>query len=469
MFPWPRYNVPAMPMLIAAAGAFLARAAAESPWRRPRPRRLLLTLAAPALVTIVLAAIVRGALPEAARVGRVLGVFLVLALPLAVVAMVGGRRRHAGAVAATLLAVLVIAHSVRDRRWHETEVALGGAVAGVEQVIRLSPEALGRLKSAAEIFVLFDLTVPRGDLQDATVEVGGRRWPGAALVPTMPKLRESTATGGRDRRGYPQWWALRLDAGALPASADEPLRIRLTVPETSAAELRGDRFTGQDREYEGPSFGDWPNFAALKIEYDGDYRTPVGWPLGSLSTESAVVARSGQRSVVTSIHRIRLVVPAGNEGWIDLETAPAPTPGPAAFVFAGYSGTRGEAELQVAGAPVLRFPLGAAGPFEAEGSGWRLCHRPEAPRQERAYGEYVLMASAAPAGALPLRISYRAGLSQDPMFFVVDRRPSAADLARAARECGFQGAITDGAARVLDATHNNYPEDTGRWRVASVY
>ena len=68
-----------------------------------------------------------------------------------------------------------------------------------------------------------------------------------------------------------------------------------------------------------------------------------------------------------------------------------------------------------------------------------------------------------------MRISYRAGLSQDPMFFVVDRRPAAADLARAARECGFTGTVTEGAARVVDATHNNYPEDTGRWRVAGVY
>ena len=79
------------------------------------------------------------------------------------------------------------------------------------------------------------------------------------------------------------------------------------------------------------------------------------------------------------------------------------------------------------------------------------------------------LASAPPAGPLPLRIAYRAGLSQEPMFFVVDRRPMAEDLARAAQECGAGGAIADGAARVVDATHNNYPEDTGRWRVAGVY
>jgi hypothetical protein len=469
VFPWPRYNVPAMPMLIAAAGVFLARAAAEAPWRDPRPRRLLLTLVLPSLITIILAGLVRGALPEAAHVGRVLGILLLLGVPLAMVAIAGGRRRRAATAAAALLAVLVIAHAIRDRRWHETAVALGSDVAGVEQIIHLTPEGLGRLKSAPEAFVLFDLTVPRGDLQGATVDVGGRSWPGAALVPTMPKLRESTATGGRDRRAYPQWWALRLDPGALPASADEPLRIRLSVPETAEAELRGDRFTGQDREYEGPSFGDWPHYAALKIEYDGDYRTPITAPLGSRRTESAVLPRSGERSAVASVHRIRLVVPGGNEGWIDFETAPAPGPGRAAFVFAAYSGTRGEAELQLAGAPVLRFPLGADEPFDVESGGWRLCHRAEAPRQDRAYGEYVLTGSAPSPEALPVRIAYRAGLSQEPMFFVIDRRPVAADLARAARECGVSGTIADGAARVVDATHNNYPEDTGRWRVAGVY
>ncbi|HYU42615.1 MAG TPA: hypothetical protein VEQ84_10730, partial [Vicinamibacteria bacterium] len=81
VFPWPRYNVPAMPLLIASAGVFVVRAAADAPWRAPRARRVLLTVAAPAVVTLALAVLVRGALPEAARVGRVLGILLVVALP----------------------------------------------------------------------------------------------------------------------------------------------------------------------------------------------------------------------------------------------------------------------------------------------------------------------------------------------------------------------------------------------------
>ena len=34
--------------------------------------------------------------------------------------------------------------------------------------------------------------------------------------------------------------------------------------------------------------------------------------------------------------------------------------------------------------------------------------------------------------------------------------------------CGA-AAATPGAARILDATKNNYPEDTGRWTVTGVF
>jgi hypothetical protein len=55
------------------------------------------------------------------------------------------------------------------------------------------------------------------------------------------------------------------------------------------------------------------------------------------------------------------------------------------------------------------------------------------------------------------------------MFFVIDRRAASPDLVRAARACGVEGAVTDGAARIVDASHNTYPEDTGRWTVAGVF
>jgi hypothetical protein len=471
VFPWPRYNVPAMPILMAAAATFLVCAARPVSWRDPRTRRRLLTVALPGAVTLLLAAAVRSTLPEAARGGRALGIALLLALPFLLVAITGrGHARPAALAAGAALEVLFLAHAVRDRRWHETSVDVGGRVAAVEQAIRLSPEALGRLKSAPEAFVMFDLTVPRGDLQDAAIEVGGRRFSGGALVPTMPRLRESTATGGRDRRAYPQWWALRLDAGALPATAAEPVRIRLSLPEDARAELRGDRFAGQEREYEGPSFGDWPHYAALKIEYDGDYRIPVTDALGSVATESAIVGRDGRRAVLAGVHRIRLLVPTGDEAWISWESAPAPRAAPTTMLFAAYSGTRGEATLLVDGQPALAFPLGAPEDFEVTGGGWRLCHHAEPPRQDRAYGEYVLTGTPARAGQpVAFRAEYRAGLSQEPLFFVIDRRAASAPLALGAAACGAGPEVIDGAARILDATHNNYPEDTGRWTAAAVY
>src|SRR5438552_4955717 len=294
----------------------------------------------------------------------------------------------------------------------------------------------------------------------------------SALAGRRPRAHHAAAARvHRHRRPRPPRLsavvALRLEPGGLPAPG-QPVRIALSVPEGTDAVLRGDRFAGEDREYEGPSFGDWPHYAALKIEYDGDYRIPLSLPLASAGTESFVRLRSGALERVRGVHRIRIVVPATDEGWLEWESAPAPST--AALAFAAYSGTRGDAALSVGGAPVLRFPLGARADFDVTDGAWRLCHRAEAPRQDRAYGAYVLMGtSPAPGRPLALRAEYRAGLSQDPMFFVIDRRPSSDGLLRAARACGVTGAVEDGAARVVDARHNNYPEDTGRWTVAAVY
>ena len=86
--------------------------------------------------------------------------------------------------------------------------------------------------------------------------------PGSALLPTMPYLPESTSTGGRDWRGYPQWWAVPLDATRLPPVGGV-LTVRLTA-RAGEARLRADRFAGQELTYEGPSFGERPNVVALK-------------------------------------------------------------------------------------------------------------------------------------------------------------------------------------------------------------
>jgi hypothetical protein len=56
------------------------------------------------------------------------------------------------------------------------------------------------------------------------------------------------------------------------------------------------------------------------------------------------------------------------------------------------------------------------------------------------------------------------------MFLVIDRKRAKGDFHEAARRCGAaELPLVDGAARLIDARHNNYPEDTGRWTVAAVY
>src|SRR5689334_23872280 len=58
--------------------------------------------------TTLFRSLVRGALPEAARVGRVLGILLVVALPFVVVALQDQRWRRAAGAAGMMLAVLLV-------------------------------------------------------------------------------------------------------------------------------------------------------------------------------------------------------------------------------------------------------------------------------------------------------------------------------------------------------------------------
>src|SRR6185295_3425199 len=105
------------------------------------------------------------------------------------------------------LAVPFTAHALRSRLWHERTTTLGrGGVRAVEQHIVLDAAALSALRAAPEAFLVFDLRVPRGDLSRVRLNVAGHDVDGGALEPTMTSPRQSTATGGRDWRGYPQWW-----------------------------------------------------------------------------------------------------------------------------------------------------------------------------------------------------------------------------------------------------------------------
>jgi hypothetical protein len=473
VFPWPRYNVPGMPILIASAGAFVAWVAARFDAHTLRRDRLLGLALALAVLGGGLGSLLDQSVPAFARAARLFGLLGLLAVPFVLAARLGPRTRTAHAVAVGLyglLAVLVLAHAARDRRWHEVTTTLGDTVTAVEQEIRLTPEALGRLRAAPESFVVLDLRVPRGDLQAAVLTVGGRTLAGAEILPTMPRLRESTATGGRDRRAYAQWWAVPLDPAVLPATAAEPLRVRFEVPRGQEVHLGGDRFGAQQAVYEGPSFGDWPHFVALKLEYDGDYRLAVRETLGSAGTRSATVGTSGERREVPFVHRIRLITLGNNVGSLDWETEAVPLAPQVALGFAAYSGNRGTASVSVDGQPVATLPLGARRDYATGYGAWRLCYRAEAPRQDKAYGSYFLVGPPPAAGApARLQATFETGMSQDPMFLVIDRKRPRGELEALFAGCGMPGVPLAGVGVVLDATRNNYPEDTGRWTVTGVF
>jgi hypothetical protein len=490
VFPLPRYNVTVMPILLAAAGAAavsLAGSLRAEPQETSAPvaqralRSPVLRLIAGGLALVVLARLVFPRLPEAARIIRDLGWLSALGAPFLLAAqraVPSPRGRRLAAAAWVALAVVFGAHAVRDRSWHEVLTRVGGG-GGVEQEIVLGPEALGAVRAASEALLVFDLRVPRGDLSRTTLQVGDQALSGSSLLPTMPRLRESTATGGRDWRGYPQWWALPLDPRRLPERG-EPLRIRLVHGGSEPLVLGADRFRREQRVYEGPSFGDWPHAVALKLEYDGDYRVPVELPLGSVSTRSFVLDAQGGRRPAPAVHRIRLLTLRSNEGWLDWESAPLPRARNVGLAFAAWSGQRGEAQLFAAAAAPFSFPLGARRDFDVAAGAVRLCQRAEGERGEKAYGSYLLLgptAAVAGPGAFavgqPVRfhLRFRTGMSQQPMFFVIDRgRPERETAAQGARCDAPPGtALVDGAARVLDAAHNNYPEDTGRWAVDRVF
>jgi len=471
-FPWPRYNQPAMPILMAVAGAFVAWLASRAP-RQARFWRTPVVVLGVGGVLLLTAWAFSDSRPEWGRVAKELGRVSLLSLPFLLAARVAPRERARGvmvAVAFACLAVLFAAHALRSRLWHEVTLRLGGEVTGVEQEIFLTPGALGQLRSASEAFVMIDLLVPRGEPRGIAVEIGERRYPGSELIHTMPRLREATAAGGRDRRGYPQWWALRLDPELLPRHAAEPLRVRvLSSPEANAT-LKGDRFSDQRSFYEGPSFGDWPRAVALKVEYDADYRIPVRLPLGSHSTRSYVLGRGRTRVTAASVHRIRVITLGQNEGAMLWESAPTPSQSRVCIGFAAYNGERGEAELQVWGRTRLRFPLGRLRDFEVNAPPYRLCYAAEGERGEKAYGSFFLESPNASAGeALPLAVRFRSGMSLRPRFFVLDKQRPGSLLAETACCRELERPIVEGAGRIVDDTLNNYPEDVGRWSVAAVF
>jgi hypothetical protein len=466
-FALPRYGTPPLLVLIAAAGAYVG-------WCVPRLRgpaaRATALVAVAAVLTLAAGEILLMRHPEASRWLRLAGTAVFAGVPFLLGALLAdGRRPWLPAASWGFLVVLLAAHTLRDPSWHEVELTLGHG-RGVDQEITLSAAAVAELRSASEAFVVFDLSVPRGDTRGVSVEIGGLRRPGAELRPTMPRLPEDTTVGGRDWRGYPQWWALSLTPEMLPVG-DAPVRVRLRAEGDSQVVLRGDRFPAQDTVYEGPSFGDWPQLVAVKLQYDGDYRIPIRQPLGSERTESLVV--DGERAQPwRGRHRIRLVTLAANEGWLSWESAaPAADARAAAFAFTALAAGNRSAELSVDGVTVASFPLGGGSAFDQTSGGVRLCFRgtgdPDHP-----LGQYALSGVPVRAGR-PVRfdVRFRTGMRDENASFVLPRGQEAvldrAALGACAPPPGVE--LIPGVGRILDASHNNYPADTGRWRVAGVF
>ena len=89
-----------------------------------------------------------------------------------------------------------------------------------------------------------------------------------------------------------------------------------------------------------------------------------------------------------------------------------------------------------------------------------------------AYGGYLLsLPSLQEEKTLSLSVRFHPGMSSEKMLFSLDMRDHAVDLAQLAVECKLNGTVrlVNGAARIRDASSNNYPDDTGRWSVAEVF
>jgi Dolichyl-phosphate-mannose-protein mannosyltransferase len=489
-FVWPRYNVPIMPILIAAAGAAVARLIGRAGNIEKRDEEkgvgalptgpVLLRRAVIVAVAIVVAVALAGVgtsrmlallVPDLARWLRLAGTLAGLAVPFLLASALAASRRARlfSGIAWTALGLVVTTHALRDDLWHEHTLPLGGATAGVEQAITLSAEAVDRLLVASEAFVVFDLQIARGDTAGIGVEVGGRRYPGSALRPTMPRLPESTSTGGRDWRGYPQWWALALDRSLLPRGGGT-LTVRLSVDPPSEASLRLDRFGDQREVYEGPSFGERPRMVALKLEYDGDYRVQTRYPLRSQDAVTSMIDRSGARHDTRAVARIRLLTLDRNEGSLLWRTTPAPAER-TAFAFFAETGFRDEAILRVDGGTELKVPLDRTDDWVTEAGSWRLCRRSLGMHGNNPTGAFVLIGPTGKGQPVELAVSFRTGLSERPMLFVLDRRRDFAEAAPHFAACGVAPGVAraSGVGVVVNATRNAYPADTGYWTVRDVF
>jgi hypothetical protein len=467
-YPWPRFAQPALPLLIAVAGATavavgrLVARVSRAGWRQLS--WALLTAAALGLVS----ALSRSA--ELAAVLRTLALMIVLGLPFLLCSAAARGRRAPYMLTWLVLVVLIGAHRLRSADWHTATVELGGGVAAARQEIALDAEAWSRLRSESQAFLALDLEAPDGDVGTAAVTVNGTSVPEGALLPTIPRLGEFTLDDGPPRRGFPQWWVIRLTPELLGGGGDK-LVVELRAEPRRRLLLRADTQREAEREYDGPSFNEWPHVAGIKFDYDGDSRLRTRRPLASSGTRSYVRDASGGWYASASTHRIRVVVLAGNESRISWESGPPPRAPRATLAFSATSGGEGAGTLAVQGAGQIDLPLGRVMPYTVERSPLRLCYQPLPFRRPRPLGAYFLTLPVSSAGeAVQLSVGTTAALSNERSFFLLAER-ALEEIRPLAARCRppVVDPLTAGALRTLNDTQSRYPEQTGRFRVKAVY
>jgi hypothetical protein len=474
-FAYARYAFPVLLILCASAGAFLYWAfdALREAFRL-RSRWTVLLLAASILIALLGfgAGKVFSEFPVLARFMDEVRVAVLVGIPFLAAATlptpIRQRAVPAGLVWLLMVAVIV-AHSARDRLWHEKKTVLGQETLGAQQEIVLSPDAAKVIRESGA-FLVFDLSAPRGDLGGVSIEINGEAVPGTSLLPTLFK-REVTVVGGRGRRGYPQWWALPLNGPLRPTAGGGKYQVRIVVPAGAEIALGADRFAEEERTYEGPSFGDWPHVTSAKMEYDGDERIAIRTQLGSDGTKSAVLV--GNKWVpMRGIHRIRIITLTNDERWLTWETAPLPIAPRLALGFEALS--RGQAaDLEVEGTTAISgFPLGATTSFDLEQGTFRLCYRSEGRKGKHPYGAYFLFGPFRETRkTMGLTVRFRTGMRDDPMFFVLEHEKSVEALQVLFQQCAppLGTALGDAAGPVIQGEHNSYRPYEGRWAVKETF
>lgn len=471
-FPEARYNQPVMLILVSAAGVLVFELTARARWLVATPsRKRASTLAGASLVLALLASLLP--YPGLSHAAAIAATLLLVALPFAVVYAIAERDRRIWpliAFASATLAVVAI-HLARDRLWHEGAIRLDGRYAGIEQNVALGAAAVATLRSTPDVWLFIDLHAPDGDVSRLSVEVNGRRFEGNELLATMPRFGTATVSGARNPRGYPQWWALRLPRDVLPQRAPALVNVRVSASTPVPIRLFHDHFAGQERFHEGPSFGDHENRSVLKLVHDGDYRIARRVPLSSARSWSRLITRDGDVIETPVVFRARLLTLSDVEGRLDWQSEPVAEAGAGALSFFAYTGRSGTAELVLPGGEVLPFPLGSEEDFAIERGSHRLCYRAHPPRNEMAYGGYVLEGSFDTGAPVALSVRFRAGPTETPMFVSLDRGADEEARKALAESCGLgeSETVVKGAGRILDSDRNSYPENVGPWRVERVY